>query len=133
MHQYQLTATEILQQLHSTDHGLSSIEAQQRLSQYGPNMLQEKKKISPWIILLSQFTSPLTIILIIATLISMAIGHMIDGVIIMIIVVLNAIFGFIQEYKAEKSMESLKKMMSLKSKVLRDGSLLSLDSTELVP
>lgn len=101
--------------------------------QYGPNILQAKQKISPWMILLSQFKSPLIVILMIATAISMSVGHMVDGMIVLIIVVLNAVFGFVQEYKAEKSMESLKKMMSLRSKVVRDGSQMLIDSAEVVP
>ena len=133
MNYYQLSVQEIFNQLSTQDSGLSSAESLVRLEKYGRNMLQEKKKISPWFIFFSQLTSPLIVILMIATVISMSVGEFIDGVIIIIIVLLNAIFGFVQEYKAEKSMESLKKMMSLKSKVLRDGIQVLIDSTEVVP
>lgn len=133
MQYYQLSQESVLSELHTTHQWLSSAEASQRLVQYGPNILQAKQKISPWMILLSQFKSPLIVILMIATAISMSVGHMVDGMIVLIIVVLNAVFGFVQEYKAEKSMESLKKMMSLRSKVVRDGSQMLIDSAEVVP
>lgn len=133
MNYYQLSAQEIFAQLHTQDTGISSAEATSRLLHYGPNMLQEKKKISPWMIFFSQLTSPLIVILMIATAISMSVGEFVDGLIIIIIVLLNAIFWFVQEYKAEKSMESLKKMLSLKSKVLRDGVQISIDSKDVVP
>lgn len=133
MHYYQLSRDALFERLKTTSYGLTSAEAEARLLQYGPNVLEEKHKTSPWSILFAQFKSPLIIILMIATAISMAIGHIVDGIIVLIIVVLNALFGFVQEYKAEKSMESLKKMMSLKSKVVRNNGQIIVDSTLLVP
>ncbi len=133
MNYYQLSAQEIFAQFQTQETGITSTEATARLVKYGPNMLQEKKKISPWMIFFNQLMSPLIVILMIATAISMSVGKFADGLIIIIIVLLNAIFGFVQEYKAEKSIESLKKMLSLKSKVLRDGVQILIDSTEVVP
>jgi P-type Ca2+ transporter type 2C len=130
---YQLTKDELFKQLNTNEKGLSWTEAAARLIQYWPNVLEEKHKVSPWTILFAQFKSPLIIILMIATAISMSVGHIADGIIVLIIILLNAIFGFVQEYKAEKSMESLKKMMSLKSKVVRDGEQVLLDSSQVVP
>lgn len=92
MNYYQLSAQEIFTQLNTQDTGLSSSESLVRLEKYGRNMLQEKKKISPWMIFFHQLTSPLIIILMIATAISMSVGEFVDGIIIVIIVLLNAIF-----------------------------------------
>ncbi len=133
MKYYQLPKEAVLATLNTNIQWLSSTDASERLLQYGRNILEEKQKISPWMILLSQFKSPLIVILIISTAISMSVGHIVDWFIILIIIILNAIFWFVQEYKAEKSMESLKKMMSLKAKVLRDWSQIIIDSSDIVP
>lgn len=113
--------------------GLSSGQVIQLLETHGLNQLEQKEKISPWMILLQQFTSPLIIVLLAATIVSSLIGDIGGGVVIMVIVVLNAIVGFIQEYNAEKSIESLKKMMSLQSTVLREGKKVLVNSDQLVP
>ena len=113
--------------------GLSSGQVIQLLETHGLNQLEQKEKISPWMILLQQFTSPLIIVLLAATIVSSLIGDIGGGVVIMVIVVLNAIVGFIQEYNAEKSIESLKKMMSLQSTVLREGKKILVNSDQLVP
>jgi Ca2+-transporting ATPase len=133
MKYYQQSQEQVLEQLEANIHGLSSAQASERLLSYGPNILQQKKKVSPWTIFFNQFKSPLILILVAATAVSMLIGDVADGIVIIIIVILNALFGFFQEYKAEKSMESLKKMMSLRSKILRDGSQILIDSSEVVP
>jgi len=113
--------------------GLSPSETAERLAQYGPNRIRSVHKEKWQWILLRQFTDVLIIILLIAAAISFAIGEVGDAVTIMIIVVLNGILGFIQEFKAEKAIEALQKMLSLRCKVLREGEKREIDSTELVP
>ena len=121
----------VLEILKSHKKGLSNNEVTKRQEKYGQNKLKEKKRISPWQIFLAQFKSALILILLAATVVSAVIGEIIDAVVILIIVVLNAVFGFVQEYKAEKAIESLKNMMNPKSKVLRNGKKIQIDSSEL--
>lgn len=136
----------VLKELETTKEGLSAAEASARLQKYGPNTLKEKKKISPFAIFLNQFKSFIVAILIGATIISSVLGyreflheggslfqHMIDPLVIFIILMLNAVFGFVQEYNAEKSIEALKKLTSLKAKLIRGGKEVSVDAAEVVP
>jgi len=124
---------EVLQDLHSSETGLSKEEAALRLQKYGLNEIKEEKRVSPVKIFLSQFKSFIVGILIIAVLISLFVHEYIDAAVIGAILILNAIMGFVQEYKAEKSIEALKKMASLKAVVLRDGKEQQIDAKELVP
>ncbi|WP_050607035.1 calcium-translocating P-type ATPase, PMCA-type [Clostridium niameyense] len=112
--------------------GLSSREAKKRLKQYGPNVLKKKKKISPFKIFLEQFNDFITWVLIGATIISGLMGQKADAITILIIVVMNAILGFIQEFKTEKSLEALKELSSPTAKVVRDGSVKVINAEELV-
>lgn len=120
--------------------GLSSKEAEQKLKQAGRNELTRKAKVKPWKILLSQFTSPLILILIAAAIISVAVGFIpgqdsntVDAVLVLIIVLISGIFGFIQDYKAEKTIEALQKMSAPKANVVRDGKEVEISSAEVVP
>ena len=113
--------------------GLSRSEIEERQTQFDPNRIHAVHKEKWQWILLRQFTDVLIIILLIAAAISFAIGEIGDAVTIMIIVMLNGILGFIQEYKAEKAIEALQKMLSLHCKVLRNGEKKEIDSTQLVP
>ena len=134
MNYYQQTKHDVLESLSTTEQiGLSTHQVEQLLLTYGKNELKQKAKVSPWVIFLQQFKSPLIVVLLAATLVSALIGDMSWSAIIVIIVMLNAIVGFVQEYKAEQSIESLKKMMSLQSRVIRDGQKITIDSTQLVP
>jgi len=133
MEWYRLEETKVLKELHSSHNGLEEKEASKRLTQYGCNELKEGKRLSPLKILLNQFTSVLVIILILATLFSFAIGEILDGSVILIIVILNSIFGFVQEYKAGRAIEALKKLTSPESIVLRGGRKRKLASRLLVP
>ncbi len=117
----------------SSQKGLSEGEAQSRLEKYGRNAIVSKKKISPIILFLNQFRSFIIYILIGATAVSALIGEYIDSIVILVILLFNAVLGFIQEYKAEKSIEALKKMASLKAKAIRDNREVEVDATELVP
>jgi len=113
--------------------GLTSSEAAQRTRQYGINSIRTADKEKWYQIFFRQFTDILILILFIASVISFAIGEIGDAVTILIIIVLNGVLGFIQEYKAEKAIEALQKMLSLHCKVLRDGKKTEIDSTSLVP
>jgi len=113
--------------------GLSQDEAQRRLAAYGPNELRKEKKASPWSLFFGQFKNVLIIILLVAIALSVAIGEVLDAAIIGVIVVFSALLGFFQEYKAEKALEALKKMLSPTSTVLRDGQESEVPSRELVP
>ncbi len=129
---YQIEFADLLKELQVSEIWLSSNEAKTRNEMYWPNAIQSKDKNSALKILLSQFTSPLVIILIIAALISgFLIKEYVDAIIIWAVVVLNALLGFFQEFKADKAIQSLKKMAGLKSKVLRDGEEVLVESSEL--
>src|SRR3989338_239217 len=118
---YNESIKEVLSELQTKDSGLSREEARLRLEKYGLNRLKEKKGISPFKIFLNQFKSFLIIILILAALISFFIGEVADSIVILVIVVLNALIGFFQEYKAEKTIEALKKLETIKVRIIRDG------------
>ena len=113
--------------------GLGSDEARKRLAQYGPNELTEKGVKSPWRILWEQITGVMVVILIIAAVVSFFLGEFKDATAIMAIVVLNAILGVRQEYKAEKAMAALKKLAAPVVRVRRGGEVIAIASRELVP
>ncbi len=124
---------EICQEL-KTDiqNGLTSQKAKQRLQKLGLNKLPEQKKISVFKIFLNQFSSFIIWVLIVAALIAGFLGEIIDSLAIAVIVIFNAILGFIQEYRAEESLAALKRLASPTSKVIRDGRLQTISSYELV-
>jgi len=135
-----LPAEAALQRLDASPLGLSAAVARERLVRYGPNELVETARISPWRILLSQFKDVLVIVLIIAAVISAALGlsqnetsDLYDAGLIIVIVIMNSILGFVQEYRAERSLEALKTLAAPKAHVLREGGLVAVPSRELVP
>ena len=130
---FQTTAADALHLLGTTDGGLTAAEATARLAQYGPNELVERSGRSPWSILLEQFTNILTLLLIAASLVSAFLGDWIEAVVILIIVILNGVLGFTQEYRAEQSMAALKKMSVPTVRVRRGGRTLDVDASSLVP
>ncbi|KYK27413.1 MAG: hypothetical protein AYK23_02400, partial [Candidatus Proteinoplasmatales archaeon SG8-5] len=113
--------------------GLSDTEAKRRLEKHGHNELTVQTGVSPLKIFLSQFKDMMVIILIIATVISALLGEYIDALVIMIIVILNSIFGFAQEYKAEKALLALREMSAPDAKVIRNGKETIIPARELVP
>lgn len=113
--------------------GLTSQEAENRIKQYGLNELKQSKGKNPLMILFSQFTDVLVVILILASIASYFLGEGIDALMIVIIVILNAVIGFIQEFRVEKAIESLKKMVTSNQTIYRDGKLLQIPSSQLVP
>jgi len=131
---YKMTAEQVLRELGSSaDAGLSTEESQQRLEQYGTNELQEKAGRTRLQILAEQFLNILTILLVIAALISLVLGDWIEAVAIFVIVILNGILGYTQEYRAEQSMAALKRMSVPTVRVRRDGQLSEVSAINLVP
>ncbi len=113
--------------------GLSQREAERRLLEHGPNQLADRKKASPVKLLLSQFTDIMVIILMISTAISAFMGEITEAATIIAIVTLNAVLGFIQEYRTEKTMEALKSLTAPEAKVIRDGRQVSIPAHRVVP
>ncbi|MDQ0299074.1 Ca2+-transporting ATPase [Salibacterium salarium] len=113
--------------------GLTESQAKKRIKQHGLNQLEEKKKIPSWLLFLRQFQDMMILLLIGATLVSAALGEYIDALTIVFIVLLNGILGFIQENKAEKSLDALKELASPTMKVKRDGHWITIPSVEGVP
>ncbi len=113
--------------------GLNQSEVHARLAKYGPNQLIERGLKSPWAILWEQLTGAMVLLLIVAAIVSVAIGDWKDAIAIIAIVVLNAILGFSQEYRAERAMAALKQMAVPIVRVRRDGHIQEIVSTDLVP
>ncbi len=113
--------------------GLSEAEAKIRLEKYGMNMLKGKAKKSIISLFLSQLKDMLIYVLLAAAVITLIIGEIADSVIILLVIILNAVIGVIQEYKAEKAVEALQKMTTPKSVVRRDGVIKEINSEEVVP
>ena len=126
------SAADVLTQLRSSTAGLSGQDAAQRLKIDGPNKLKEGKRISPLWIFLGQFKSLIVWILIAAGALSGLLGDLVDAVAIFAIVVLNAVIGFYQEFRAEKSIAALKKMTAPQAKVRRDGKITSIPASTVV-
>jgi P-type Ca2+ transporter type 2C len=113
--------------------GLTSSEAEKLLGLHGYNELQTQTRITPLGMFLHQLNSPLIYILIAATIASFILGDTVEGILIMVIVVLNALLGFFQEYRAEKALLALKHMTVSKIQVIRDGTIIEIDNKLLVP
>ncbi|WP_456400344.1 cation-translocating P-type ATPase [Persephonella sp.] len=129
---YHEPVDEVLNKLNVSKNGLDNEEVKRRLQIYGLNQLEEKKE-SVLIIFLRQFNNPLVYILIAAITITVFMGDYIDAGIIAGIVFINGLLGFFQEIKARSSIESLKKMTETRSKVLRNGKIVTVSVSELVP
>jgi len=130
---YQKEIKDVFKELASSEKGLSSSKAEERIHKYGFNELKAEEGVHPLKILLEQFYSPLVWILLAALGISIFLHETVDAIIIAIIVVVNAVLGFFQEYRAERAIKELKKLSSLKAKVLRDGKIIKVDNKYLVP
>ncbi len=113
--------------------GLSREEAEKRLQEFGPNQLPEQKRVSPLTLLINQFSSFIVWTLIAAAFIAGFLGEWVDATAIGVIVVLNGLLGFFQEFRADKSLAALRKMATLTSKVIRNGELQTLPSEKIVP
>ncbi|OUN86991.1 cation-translocating P-type ATPase [[Collinsella] massiliensis] len=140
MKEYLASTEDVLkEQSTNAETGLTSAEAQKREAKYGPNKLKEEEKTPLWIRFFQQMADPMVIMLIVAAVIS-AVTGMIQGesewadvIIIMAVVIINSALGVIQEAKSEEALAALQEMSAAQSKVIRDGKLISLHSSELVP
>jgi magnesium-transporting ATPase (P-type) len=130
---YQLDAKEVFKRLQTSEEGLSEAQAKKHLETYGPNKLPEGAGISRLKIILHQFTSPLIYILIVAAIVTTFLGDYIDSGVIVAVLILNAIIGYLQEYKAETSVRALKRMIVPRARVVRKGKEREIPSEALVP
>jgi len=117
----------------NTETGLSAEEAARRLKQTGLNKIESGKKVGALSILLNQFISPFVVLLAIAAGLSFFFNEWLDGIAIIVVIILNAIIGFLMEFQAERSMEALKKLTAVPAKVVRDGKLIEIPSENVVP
>ncbi len=145
VHAHNIEVQKVAEELNtSTDVGITEEEVQKRLENYGTNEIKKTKGISPWQIFLSQFKDFLVYLLLFAIIISIIIGfysistgeepsEFIDAIVIFVILIVNAILGFYQEYKAERALESLKEMAPHYAKVVRGGNVKKIDVKDVVP
>ena len=138
MKAYLESCEDVLREQKSSPEGLTTAEAQKRLAQTGPNKLQEGKKKSLFARFMGELADPMTIILIVAAIISAVTAvysgdSFADVIIIMAVVIINAVLGVMQESKAEAAIAALQEMAAATSKVMRDGKMVVLKSEELVP
>lgn len=131
--QWKLSQEELLQQMNSSMNGLTAEEAKKRLEQYGYNKLQEGKRKGVLQVFAEQFADLLVIILIIAAIISALTGGLEGTIVILAVLILNAILGTVQHFKAQKSLDSLKAMAAPNARVIRDGQKMEVPAAELVP
>ena len=130
---HRLDVKQVQGRLQSSETGLAAEEARRRLAQYGPNELHEKARKTVWAMFLDQFKDFMILVLIAAAVIAGVIGDPEDSIAIAVIVLLNAVLGFIQEYRAEKAMAALKRLSAPTATVLRDGHPESLPADQIVP
>ncbi|MDO6438423.1 cation-translocating P-type ATPase [Cyclobacterium sp. 1_MG-2023] len=133
MNYHNLSTSEIYQKLNTSKDGLDRSEVEKRQLKYGKNELVQKKKISVFGLILHQFKDVMIFILFLAAAISYFVGDSKDTIVILIIVLLNALIGFVQEYRAEKAMEALNKMSSLHATIRRAGHTIQVAATEVIP
>lgn len=130
---YQKSITNIFKELGSSNDGLSSKSVSSLQRKYGLNELESDTKVNPLKIFFDQFKSFIIYILLFAVLFSLVVGEYVDAVIILIILIANAVIGFVQELNAYKSLKALKDMQVVKTRVYRDKKLVLIDAKELVP
>ncbi|USN45712.1 MAG: cation-translocating P-type ATPase [Candidatus Woesearchaeota archaeon] len=130
---YAVSSKESIRLLNSSEYGLTKKEAQKRLEEFGYNELPKEKKFRLLNIFIGQFKNPLILLLILAGIISFFLGELVESIAIFAIVILNALLGFYQEYKAEKAIEALEKLSSPTARVLRSGEEQKIPAKEVVP
>ena len=117
----------------ATSLGLTAAEAAQRLATIGRNEIARRAATSPWRILAGQFKSPLIWLLLAASVLSGVLGEVVDAIAIGAILILNALVGFFQEYRAEAAMRALQAMTAPRARVVRDGRMVEIAAAEVVP
>ncbi|PRY71394.1 cation-translocating P-type ATPase [Halomonas ventosae] len=132
-HWHAMSPEDALGQLETTREGLGEQEARARLDRHGPNRLQQAKGRPAWRRLLDQFNNILMLILLVAAAASLGLGHTLDAVAIVGVVLIIALIGFIQEGKAEQALDSIRDMLSPRAQVVRDGKRRELPAEQLVP
>jgi len=130
---WSLEPKQLLTLLHSSTEGLQPSDAEQRLKQYGLNTIGAQQKATAFRLLLSQFKSPLVLILIVAAIISGVLGEWVDTIIVLVIVLSSTLLGFVQEYAAGNAVEKLRSQVTLKTNVLRGGKATMIPSERVVP
>jgi len=130
---YESDVPAVLRELETSLDGLSDAEAAERLKQSGPNELEHKKNDGPLSIFLSQFKNPLILLLIVAGLLSLALGELLEALGIGIIILLNCALGFYQEYKAERALEALERIAAPQCRVLRNRHIRLIPASQVVP
>jgi len=130
---YILNVSEAIKSSKSSEKGLTTDEAKKRLQEFGYNELQKEKKLTALTIFISQFKNALILLLIFAGFLSLLLGERIESMAIFGIVLLNAMLGFVQEYRAEKAIEALERISAPIAKVMRDGTEQKIPLREVVP
>lgn len=133
MHWHSISTDEALKETGSSEQGLTNEAVKEKLSEHGRNELTSKKKKSALVIFLRQFFDVMILVLAAAAIISGFVGEISDALVIVVIIILNAVVGFVQEYRAEKAMEALQKMAVPVAIVMRDNKTVEIPSPELVP
>ena len=133
MNWHLLNQQELLEKLGARPDGLQQANADEKLITHGPNELVREKKKPMWLKFLKQFQDFMIIVLMAAAVISGIMGDVTDTIIILLIVIINAIIGFVQEYRAEKAVEALRNMAAPNATVMRDGNIKVIPAHELVP
>src|SRR5688500_841069 len=133
MNHHLQSITEIEKSLRTSPKGLTTEDATARITEFGKNILEEKKKKTIFKMLLGQLTDFMIIILIAAAIVSSILGDATDTIVILAIVVINAVVGFIQEWRAEKAMEALATMSASHARVQRDNQSVEIPAADLVP
>jgi len=123
----------LTEQLVDPAQGLSQAEVTLRLARFGPNELHSQTRRGPWRLLLAQFTDFMVLVLLVAAVVSGLIGDLIDTLAILVIVLLNAVIGFVQSWRADRAMAALQVLATAQASVLRDGQVQTVPSPALVP
>lgn len=133
MEYYQQPVAEVFRSLNSTEKGLTEAAAAQAQEQWGPNEIQSAKGKTVWGILLNQFKDFMILVLLVAAVISGFMGELVDTIAIVVIVLVNAVLGFVQEFRAEKAMQALKQMAVANARIMREGVVGMRPAVGLVP
>lgn len=128
-----LSTEEAIEKLGSSHKGIASEEVAKRLGEYGLNKIEDKSKAKLWKLIWKQLNSPIVLVLVVAALISWFTHHYGDSIVVLIVVAINTLIGTVQEYRANKAVDTLKELLVPKAKVLRDGNLKLIPAVDLVP
>lgn len=128
-----LESKKVLEDIDSSENGLTTNEAKNRLNQFGPNRINRKSQNGPLKILFAQINNPLIWVLVGAAILAVLLGKITDGLVVLAVVVINTLIGFIQEFKAGKAIEALSEMIPQNATVIRDGKNIIVSVSELVP